>query len=208
MGLMPVRVDGILAVVVEGEEAGLLTLLMGGHGGLFVADGKMHETTLELEQEFALRISIVLVLLDGIVNGLTRERIFQLDGDDGQTVEEERGVYRVFVLLAVFELTHDAETIALIKRLVFGIHAAGGLEVCQFEFCAPICHTFAQDIQDAILADLTRNAVEQFGGGFGSVLLFEFFKFFGLGGLDELNDFIGNQTQRLVVLFGDALAIA
>ena len=208
MGLMPVRVDGILAVFVEGEEAGLLALQMGGHGGLFVADGKMHETALERQQRLAIGEPVVLVLLLGIFQRLTRERIFQLDGDDGQTVEEERGVYRVFVLLAVFELTHDAETIALIERLMFGIHAAGGLEVCQFEFCAPICHAFAQDVQDAILADLTRNAVEQFGGGVGSVLLFEFFKFFGLGGLDELNDFIGNQTQCLVVLFGRALAIA
>ena len=54
MGLVPVRVDGILAVLVEGEEAGLLALQVGGHGGLLVADGKMHETALERQQRLAL----------------------------------------------------------------------------------------------------------------------------------------------------------
>ena len=38
MGLVPVRVDRVLAVLVEGEEAGLLALQVGGHGGLLVAD--------------------------------------------------------------------------------------------------------------------------------------------------------------------------
>src|SRR5215510_14758908 len=116
MSLMTVRVDGILAVLVEGEEAGLLALQMGGHGGLLVADGKMHETTLERQQRLALRGAVVFVLLLGILEGLTRERVLQLDGDDGQTVEEERHINGVLVLLTVFELTHDAETVALIEH--------------------------------------------------------------------------------------------
>ncbi len=207
MGLVPVRVDGILAVLVEGEEAGFLALQVGGHGGALVADGKMHETALERQQRLALGEPVLLVLLLGVLQHLTRERILQLDRDDGQTVEEERHIDGVLVLLAVFELAHDAETIALIERLVFRVHAAGRLEICQLELCAPIRDPFAQDFQHAILADLTRDALEQLLGGIGSVLFFQFFKGLGLCGLDELNDFIGDQTKRLVVLFGQALAI-
>ena len=122
--------------------------------------GKMDETALEGQQRLALGEPVLLVLLLGVLQHLTRERVFQLDRDDGQAVEEERHVDGVLVLLAVFELAHEAETVALIERLMVRVHAAGRLEVGQLEFRAPVRDPFAQDVQHAVLADLTGDALE------------------------------------------------
>ena len=50
------------------------------------------------------------------------------------------------------------------------VHPAGGLEVCQLELCASIRDPFAQDVQYPVLADLTRDTLDELLGSAGSVL--------------------------------------
>ncbi len=154
MGFVPVGVDGVDGVFVEGEEAGFIALEMGGHEGFFVADGKMHQTALEGKQWFTIGATVFPVLLDGLFDHLPCEGVFEFGGDDRQTVDEKDDIDGVFVLLAVFELADDAEAVGLIEPMVLGVHPAGGLEVGELKFFAPVFEACAQDVQSAVFLHL------------------------------------------------------
>jgi hypothetical protein len=48
----------------------------------------VHDAAAELEQPLA-RVAVALVLLDGVLDGLLGEAVLQLEGGDGQAVDEQ-----------------------------------------------------------------------------------------------------------------------
>ena len=83
--LVAVGVDRVFRVLVKRQEPGFVFLKPGGHEDLFVADRKMHQAPLELEQGLS-GVPVLLVLFDGIFHKLAGDGIFKLGGDDGNAV--------------------------------------------------------------------------------------------------------------------------
>lgn len=61
---------------------------MSAETDLLVVEGEVNDAAAELEERLA-RVTVALVLLDGVVDGLLGERVLQLEGGDGQAVDEQ-----------------------------------------------------------------------------------------------------------------------
>lgn len=197
----------VFVAAVEGNEAGGGAFEFGGEVDEVGIDGEVGETAAEGEERLT-RIAVLPVLLDGILHGLTGERIFEFDGEDGDAIEEDGGIEAVFVLLAVFQLANDAEEVALIEFLRFGVERGDGLEEGEFELDAHSFEAVAQDVQRAMISDLICEAVEEVRFGVVGRVLFERFPGFGLGDENEIERIFGKQTKGFVVLLRRAFAIA
>src|SRR5690606_30191702 len=83
------RVAGAALVpLVEGEEPRGPPLEVRAEPHLLVVYGEVGEAPAEGEQQLA-GVPVPLVLLDGVVGGLLREPVLQLEGADRQPVDEE-----------------------------------------------------------------------------------------------------------------------
>ena len=56
-----------------------------------VVHGKMNDAATELEEQLT-RVAVALVLLDGVVHRLLGEAVLELEGGDGQAVDEQAQV--------------------------------------------------------------------------------------------------------------------
>ena len=82
-----------------------------------VIDSKVSDATPELEQRLP-RVTISLVLLDRILDRLLREVVLQLEGGDGQAVDERAQIERELRLVtAVAKLAGDTEAVVLVLLL-------------------------------------------------------------------------------------------
>ena len=80
-----------LQPLLNGRNHERLALELGADPHLAVVHGEVHHAAAELEQQLA-RIAVALVLLDGILDGLLGEAVLQLEGGDGQAVDEQAEV--------------------------------------------------------------------------------------------------------------------
>ena len=91
VGLEAVRVGrvagAVLVTLVEGQEPRAFARKLGAHPHLAIVHREVHRAATELEQPFA-RIAVALVLLDGVLDRLLGEAVLQLEGGDGQAVDE------------------------------------------------------------------------------------------------------------------------
>jgi hypothetical protein len=91
VGLEAARVrwisPAVVPTAVERKEPGVLALEMRAEADLVIVDGKVDDATSELEELFA-RVAVVLVLLDGVLNGLLGQTVLQLERGNGQSVDE------------------------------------------------------------------------------------------------------------------------
>ena len=94
-----------LAVVpplVEGQKPGFLAPEMRAELHLVVVHREVGEAAAKLEEPLS-RIAVPLVLLYGVVHRLLGQAVLQLEGGDGQTVDEQaqvQGKLRVVVAVA------------------------------------------------------------------------------------------------------------
>ena len=120
----------------------------------------MHHAAAELEQSLA-RVAVAPVLLDRILDRLLGEAVLQLEGGDGQAVDEQAQVERAARLVhAVGELTRDREAVLGVQSLGLGV-ARRRRAVEKIEVHRPVLHALAQHIDDAAFADLGREAGEE-----------------------------------------------
>src|SRR5271157_6641503 len=115
VGLQPLRIGRISGAVVESlverQEPGILAFEFGAESHLLVVDGEMGHAASELKEQFA-GITIPHVLLHGVIDGLLRQAVLQLECGDGQAINEEAQVEgELTFVLAVAELTRDAEDV-------------------------------------------------------------------------------------------------
>ena len=90
---------------------------------LVLVEREVRHAAPEPEEGLA-RVAVPPVLQDGVVEGLLREPVLQLEGEDGESVDEEPDVERALgVVPAVPKLAGDAELVlseAPLGRLVLG----------------------------------------------------------------------------------------
>ncbi len=133
---------------------------LGAHPHLAVVHREVHHAAAELEQPLA-RVAVAAVLLDGVLDRLLGEAVLQLEGGDGQAVDEQAQVERAARLVhAVGELARDREAVLGVQRLGLGV-ARRRRAVEQIEVHRPVVHALAQHIDDAALADLGGEAGEE-----------------------------------------------
>ena len=98
--------------------------------------------------------AVALVLLDRVVHGLLGQAVLQLEGGDGQAVDEEAQVEGQGVLVAaVAQLPGDAE--AVLPVALGRLRVAGGRRaVEEVELVRPVLDPAPQHIDDAALRDL------------------------------------------------------
>lgn len=83
--------------------------------------------TFELEDDFS-RVTVGLILAHRVLHCLARLRIFKFQSYDGNAVDAQDHVERVFVAFAVVQLPGDAHTICGVVSSQLGIQFVGRLE--------------------------------------------------------------------------------
>ena len=127
---------------------------------LVVIHGKVHNAAAELEELLA-GVTVALVLLDRVLDGLLGQAVLQLEGGDRQTVDEETEVEGTLGLVAaVAELPGDAEAVGLVERLWLLV-ARRGRAVEEVEMVRAVLQALAQHVDGAALGDLTLQASEE-----------------------------------------------
>ena len=89
----------VIPALIEGQEPRALTLEVGAHAHLVVIHGKMHDAAPELKEQFAW-VAVAFVLLHRIFDGLLGQAILQLEGGNGQPVDEKAEVKRELCFIA------------------------------------------------------------------------------------------------------------
>ena len=180
VGLDAARVGRIAGAVfpapVERQEPGRLALEMRAELHLALVHGEVGHAAAELEQLLA-RVAVPSVLLDRIVRCLLGQAVLQLEGEDGQAVDEQSDVERPLRLVAaVAKLPDNGEAVPF--EAFLRLHISGrGRAVEQFDVVRAALHAVAQHVDGAALGDLAleprqelapRRAVlvqrERFGG--------------------------------------------
>ena len=86
------------------------------------------------------------VLTESIRDGLTRQRVLELSGEDGDAVEEERDVEALIALLAVVKLPDDREEVGRMQTAGLLVQPARRAEVCELELASHVPDSVAQHI--------------------------------------------------------------
>ena len=129
--------------------------------------------------------AVPLVLQDGVVEGLLREAVLKLEGEDGESVDEEPDVQRALSIApAVAELAGDAELV-LPEASLGGLVLGGGLAVEEVEFVGAVLDAVAEDGDGAVFGDLALEAGEELAAGGAVFVEAEGGGGGGLGGVEE-----------------------
>ena len=161
--------SAVLPTSVERQEPGALALEMGTELHLVVVHGEVRHAPAEREQRLA-RVSVALVLLDGVLDGLFGQAVLQLERGDRQAVDEERKVQGALGLgEAVAELPRDRETVLAVALSGEGI-AGRRRAVEEIDLVLPVLEAPAEEVDGAALADLALQAGEELAAG-GAILL-------------------------------------
>nr|WP_048067608.1 hypothetical protein [Methanospirillum hungatei] len=97
------------------------TVKTGCHSDFFRVGGEVNKgPLLKLEYEF-LWIPVLLILVDGICVGLPDHGVFEFNGDDRDSIDEDCNVKGVLVLLRVMELADDGESVCFIEPCDIGV---------------------------------------------------------------------------------------
>src|SRR5579884_1421260 len=180
---------------------------MGSHIRQIRVDRKVRQAAAEREERF-FRVAIVLVLADGVLNGLAGQRIFQFGSKDRQAVEKQSQVKALLVGFAVFELANGGKEIRLVKSLQFLIEPARRPEIGQSKRAPIRLDPFTEHLQRPTRLDLGGQARQHAFFGVAGMVPLELLPFFRLGRVDEVQDIGWNQTEPLVVIVRTAFPIA
>ena len=164
VGLQAVRVRrvarGVVPATVEGQEPRRFALQMGAEADLVVVDGEVDEAAPELEQ-FFLRVAVAPVLLNRVGHRLLGEAVLELEGGDGQAVDEEAEVEgKLGVVAAVAELARDAEPVQVVEGRCLLVAGRGGA-VEEVEVVGAVVDAASQHLDSAAPRDLALEAGEE-----------------------------------------------
>ena len=157
VGLEPVGVGRVAGAVVpaavEGQEPGGFALQVGAEADLVIVDGEVGEAA-ALGEEGLARVAVAAVLLDGVLDGLFGEAVFELEGGGGQAVDEEAEVEReLAVVVAVAQLAGDGEAVVAVAELRLLV-AGRGRAVEEVDVGVEMFDAVAQDVDGAAFVDL------------------------------------------------------
>ena len=119
------------------------------------------------------------------VEGLLREAVLELEGEDGEPVDEEPDVQRALgVVPAVAELAGDAELV-LAEAPLGGLVLGGGSAAEEIEVVGAVLDAVAEDFDGAAFGDLALEAREELAAGGAGFVEAEGGGGVGLGGVEE-----------------------
>ena len=138
-----------------------VVLQMGAHPHFAVIHRKMRGAAAKMKQQFS-RVAVAFILLHGVCDRLFGQRIFQLEREDRQAVDEHdeiegaaRGVG------AIPELARDAENVLLMPRLRFRV-VRGGRAIKQIKPRRAVADAVTQHVNHAALFDFALQPVQKF----------------------------------------------
>ena len=185
----------VLRLAIERQECGLRAADVSCHVSRIVIDREVDEAA------FPKRLASIslAILRNRMLHVLTGEMVFQFDGDNRQTIQEQDDINRLVRCLGrEMDLAYHSETVAFVLSLMFRVAAGGRFEEGELHVDAIERHAAAQHFQRATFLnnrrDLPRECLP-----FRSWKLFaELGPLFGLRRLHERREFLGiEQRQRI-----------
>ena len=152
----------VVVPLVEREEPGALALELGAHADFMVVHREMDGAPAELEQQF-FRITVELVLLHGIQDGLFGELVLEFEGGEGQAVDEHCQIKgESGPAFTVMELPRYAEDVHCVE--LDGLDIPGRRRsIKQIRVHRAMFESLAQDFHDTALGNLTLKAMQELG---------------------------------------------
>ncbi len=121
----------LIKATVKRDEGSVLAVQLRCHPDFISIHCKVNQRPLAKLEQWFIRRAVILILRDSVLEGLTRQRVFKLHRDDGQTVQEYHRVNGVFIGEAVFDLAGHLQNVFIILRHSGLVHPAAGLKVAQ-----------------------------------------------------------------------------
>ena len=176
---------------------------MGAEADLVVVDGEVDEAAPELEEFFVL-VPVALVLLNRIGHRLLGEAVLELEGGDGQAVDEEAEIEgELPVVVAVPELARDAEPVQAVEGRGLVVAGRGGA-VEEVEVVGAVVDPVPEHVDGAAARDLAVEAGEELTPGGAVQVEVEQLGGFGLGCAEEGREVGEVDAELAVVVFGVA----
>ena len=201
VGVRRVALAEVVAEV-ERQEPCRLALELGGHRDGIRVDGEMHERA--PPERDVLRIAVVAVLLDRVLDVLAGEVVLQLRRCDRDAVEEEAEIDRLVRIGIERELSCDGQPVGVVVGDQLRRDAECGLAIREADLDVLIADAVPDDVDGAALIDLLRQplheslARELFVAAVG---LDELAPLRALRQLDERKEFDGVESElRIEVL--------
>ena len=139
--------------LLKGRNQDAVPFEVGAEADLVVVDGEVDEAAPELEEFFVL-VAVAFVLLNRIGHRLLGEAVLELEGGDGQPVDEEAEVEgELGVAGAVPELAGDAEAVQAIEGRGLVV-AGGGGAVEEVEVVGAVVDPVPEHVDGAAPRDL------------------------------------------------------
>ena len=194
----------VVPALVERQEPRRLALQLRAESHLAVVHGEMDHAAAELEQQLA-RVAVLLVLLDGVLDRLLGQAVFQLERGDGQAVDEQARVEgKLRLVAAVAELAGDAETVLGEPLGRLGV-AGRGRAVEQVDMVRAVLDAVPQHVDDAPLGDLALEPGQELLPRRAGVRQVEMVDQVGLRGGQKRGELRQVDGEFAVVLLGVAL---
>ena len=138
----------------NGQEAGVLALELGGDEDQVRVHGEVRDDAAREDQLGGVAVGAVLLL--GLLHPLLGQRVLQLGRGDGDSVEEEgevEPVAPVGLLGRVREFADDGEAVGPVAVEDGVVGDEVRLEVGDAEVDAPVLDTVAEDIEEPVGGD-------------------------------------------------------
>ncbi len=192
---------------IEREEAGPGAVEMGGDVDQVGVHGEVSEAAAVCQQRLA-GIAVGPVLADRVLDGLAAERVLELRGEQGDTVQEQHQVEALLVFEAVADLADNGEEVRRVQPPRLLVEPAGRGEIDEPEAAAHVLHPGAQHVEGAASRDLRRQPFEEPLLHLDPVVFGQPLPLLRLRSQQEVHDVAGQQAQGSVVVPGQALVIA
>lgn len=160
----------------------------------------MHQRAFFEVKQRRTRVTVALILLDGMPPSLMRTGVLQLDGGHRQAVDCQHDVRGGVVTGVARHLPRHGELVLRIQRQHIGRQRVRRFEVSQPEQLAVELEAVAQHMQAALNVQLLAQRIDQHGLQIAAVLRGHLGPQLGLGGLDESEYPRGEQGPHLVPL--------
>ena len=150
----------IVVSLIKRQEPGILTFQFRAELHSGIIQGEVYHTPFKLEQQF-LGIAVCLILIDRIIHVLLCQLVFQLTGNNRQTIDEDYKVQRkLCIILGVHQLSGNTEDI--LSKELFGLFILfGGSHIEHHEVGRINFDAITQNIYYAPLRNLALQPVQK-----------------------------------------------
>ena len=193
------RVAGpTVAAAVERQEVRCSAAKSGGHQHRLGVDREVHQrAALELEDRLV-GVPVALVLRPGVLDGLSGERVLELERGERDAVEAQGDVEGVLGTRGVAELPREAEPVRGVARLELGVQLVRRPEVGDLKRPPVALEAVPEGRQRAVRVHPLAEVAEDLIPGLLAVQRFESRPLLRLGLLDERQDLAREDRSRLV----------